>query len=705
MRTIHLTAGLFVSLIAATCFAADAIPPIPRVLPPEGLEIPAEVRTRLESGLGVIKQHLRLLGDKAPKADVEVFAKAVEFALLHREFYVEKDFAKADWALAEANKRLNPLAKGDSPWTKQTGLVVRGYHSWIDGSAQPYGLVIPKDHDLEKPCPLYVWLHGRGDKNTDLHFLQERATRPGQITPPNAIVVHPFGRHCVGWKHAGEIDVLQVVGEVQRQYKIDPDRIVLIGFSMGGAGAWHIGAHYAGSPFVQWAAVSPGAGFVDVARYQRITPDRMPEWYVQKLWGLYDVPDYVRDFFNTTVIAYSGELDAQRAAAVIMEEAFDAEGRKLTHLIGPGVAHAYEPNTLKELMKRLDEVVAAVDPQTAHYPDKVFLQTRTLRYNRQKWIAAEGLDEHWKDSRIDAERSDKGISLKTANVSRLSVTAPPSWSKLDLVIDGQQLGPFVPPVEADNRLQRPGVKATVIKQADDDRGSAVGRFFAKSDGQWKAANSDSPFHERRRLEQKSDGSLPKLSLRKRPAAQGPIDDAFMSAFVVVTPTGKSRNSIFQAWCDAELEHFKDRWRALMRGEARVVADRDLTADEMRDFNLILWGDPDSNSVVHDLISAERLPVQFVNGQWKLGKTAFDGNRFVPQLVYPNLEGFGGYFVLNSGLTFREGHDRTNSQQNPKLPDWAIIDITQPPDAFAPGRIHDADFFDEQWQLKRQPKGP
>jgi pimeloyl-ACP methyl ester carboxylesterase len=682
--------------------AADTIPPIPRVLPPEGLEIPADVRTRLETRLAATKRRVDGVNDDKLKPDVEVFTKAVELALIHREFYVERDFAKADWALNEADKRLDSLAKGETPWTTATGTVVEGYRSSIDGSAQPYGLVIPKDHDFTKACPLYVWLHGRGDKNTDIHFLQERATRPGQITPANAIVVHPFGRHCVGWKHAGEIDVLEVVESVKQRYKIDPARVVLIGFSMGGAGAWHIGAHYAD----HWVAVSPGAGFVDVARYQRITPDRMPEWYVQKLWGLYDVPDYVRNLFNTTTIAYSGELDAQRAAAVIMEEAFQAEGRELAHLIGPGVAHAYEPNTLKELMKRLDEVVAAVDPKTAHYSDNVFLQTRTLRYNWQKWIEVDGLEEHWKDARIDAERKDEEIVLKTVNVNRLSVTAPPSWSKLKLLIDGQQLGPFYSP-PASPKLSSPalGVKATVIKEGDDDRGSPVGRFFAKSDGQWKPANSDSPFHERRRLEQKPDGSLPKLSLRKRPQGQGPIDDAFMSAFVVVMPTGKSRNSAFQAWCDAELEHFKDRWRALMRGEARVIADRDLTADEMRGPNLILWGDPDSNSVIRDLMKAERLPVQFVNGQWRLGETAFDGNHFVPQLIYPNLEGFGGYFVLNSGLTFREGHDRTNSQQNPKLPDWVIVDITQPPDAFTPGRIHDADFFDEQWKLKRQPKAP
>jgi hypothetical protein len=101
-------------------------------------------------------------------------------------------------------------------------------------------------------------------------------------------------------------------------------------------------------------------------------------------------------------------------------------------------------------------------------------------------------------------------------------------------------------------------------------------------------------------------------------------------------------------------------------------------------------------------------VKFGDGKWTVGQTTYDGNRFVPTLIYPRPSRDGrpaGYIVINSGLTFREGHDRTNSQQNPKLPDWAIIDITQPPDALAPGRIHDADFFDEKWQLKRQPKGP
>ena len=64
-----------------------------------------------------------------------------------------------------------------------------------------------------------------------------------------------------------------------------------------------------------------------------------------------------------------------------------------------------------------------------------------------------------------------------------------------------------------------------------------------------------------------------------------------------------------------------------------------------------------------------------------------------------------YLVVNSGLTFREGHDRTNSLQNPKLPDWAVIDIRQPPNDLTPGKVVAADFFDESWQWKKRVISP
>ena len=69
------------------------------------------------------------------------------------------------------------------------------------------------------------------------------------------------------------------------------------------------------------------------------------------------------------------------------------------------------------------------------------------------------------------------------------------------------------------------------------------------------------------------------------------------------------------------------------------------------------------------------------------------------LIYPNPDNPEKYIVLNSGPTFREAHDRTNSLQNPKLGDWAVIDTRTPPNAEAAGKVVASGFFDERWQVK------
>jgi len=641
-------ACLVVSLALFLVSAASAeIKPIERVLPPRGIEIPKEIRDKLETQLEITRDRLEDMPANPLTPDVEIFTKAVDFALRHDEFYSPKDFDKAFAALKTAAERMDALEKGKSPWTRQTGLVVRGYRSAIDGSAQPYGVVIPKDHDFDRPTTAYMWLHGRGDKNTDLHFLHERQTSRGQLPDiADAIVLHPFGRHCVGFKSAGEIDVLDVAAEAQKPYKVDPKRTVLIGFSMGGAGAWHIGAHYAD----QWCAVAPGAGFAETARYTRMKPESFPPEYEQKLWGAYDVPCYARNLFNVPTIAYSGENDRQIQAARVMEEAFQAEGEKLKHLIGPGVEHKYEPKTLSQLLKLLDSIASR---GKATQPRAVHLQTRTLRYPRYAWVEILGLQEHWNDSRVDAQlETETGVRVSTQNITALRLGLPRDEA-LTVMIDGEKLE--VPKAPASAALQ--------------------GLFLVRREGKWQG------------------GIFPKTELRKRPGLQGPIDDAFLSPFIVVVPSQKKQ---FAAeWLNFELDHFLNRWPALMRGGVRIVLDTELKPEHHEDYNLIVWGDPDSNSALREL--QDKLPVTWQEKTWSLAGKQYDRADRVPAFIYPNPKNPQRYIVVNSGLTFREAHDRTNSQQNPKLPDWAVIDITQPPDASSPGKIEAAGFFNEQWQ--------
>jgi pimeloyl-ACP methyl ester carboxylesterase len=654
-----------VALLALTSIlnraAAAEAPAIPRIIPPAGIEVPAEELSRLKETLARLDARLEKepIGegrtrDRLP--DVQIYLKAVRYAIDHGEFYDVKDVGRAGDLLKTAGQRLDLLQKGQAPWTAARGLVVRGYRSELDDSVQPYGLVIPEQLDLSKPVPLYVWLHGRGDKMTDLQFIHQRQTSVGQIAPPNAIVLHPFGRYCNAFKFAGEVDVAEAMHDVRTHYKIDPDRLVLWGFSMGGAGAWHLGAHYPD----RWVAVSPGAGFAETARYQNLKPESVPA-YERTLWGLYDVPGYVRNLFNVPVIAYSGEEDKQIQAARIMEEAYQDENQKLRHLIGPGMGHKYHPDTLKELAGLIDErVQAGKDRQ----PKTISLQTRTLRYNRYAWVSITELVEHWQDTRVDATASDDHrLTVKTKNVASLEISTPwegnefPPAATVD--IDGQKL--------LLSQRGYPGKLAALERRG----------------GRWTLAS----------LERQQESSE---LLRKEPGRQGPIDDAFMRRFLVVEPTGKSQHPLVDDWVQNELAHFKERWRRLFRGDLRTIKDTDVTDEEAKRNNLVVWGDRTSNRYLAKL--SDRLPIQWSASAISVGDRSFDAAGHVLAMIYPNPLDPNRYVVLNSGPTFREAHDRSNSLQTPKLPDWAVIDLSQPPDDKAPGRVAAAGFFDERWNL-------
>jgi len=73
------------------------------------------------------------------------------------------------------------------------------------------------------------------------------------------------------------------------------------------------------------------------------------------------------------------------------------------------------------------------------------------------------------------------------------------------------------------------------------------------------------------------------------------------------------------------------------------------------------------------------------------------------LVYPNPLNPKRYVVLNSGFTFREYDYLSNARQTPKLPDWAIVDVSVPVSSRAPGGIVNAGFFGERWEFVAPPQ--
>jgi hypothetical protein len=147
-----------------------------RPVPPPGTEIPAAEASRLEAelaSLGRMIEDLHRESKSRPALlellpDVEIYHKAVRYALTYHEFYHPREFKIAAALLQQGKERADALRQGRSPWTTATGLVVRGYLSRIDGSVQPYGLVVPVSYQpgSGRPHRLDIWFHGRGENLT-----------------------------------------------------------------------------------------------------------------------------------------------------------------------------------------------------------------------------------------------------------------------------------------------------------------------------------------------------------------------------------------------------------------------------------------------------------------------------------------------------------------------------------------------------------
>ena len=103
------------------------------------------------------------------------------------------------------------------------------------------------------------------------------------------------------------------------RYRVDDDRTLVRGFSMGGAGCWQFAVHYAD----RWFAANPGAGFSETPLFLKVFQQEKlsPTWYEKKLWRWYDCPDWALNLINCPTVAYSGELDNQKQAADVMAEA------------------------------------------------------------------------------------------------------------------------------------------------------------------------------------------------------------------------------------------------------------------------------------------------------------------------------------------------------------------------------------------------
>lgn len=146
-----------------------------------------------------------------------------------------------DGALKEANGELDALSKFEDPLAARRGDFLKAYRSDVDRTLQPYRIFVPASYDGTKPYPLIVALHGMGGDESSYFDLYGRGAFKVEAERRGYIVACPKGRQPTSmYLGTAQKDVLDVLAEVGRAYRVDPDRIYLTGHSMGGYGTWSV---------------------------------------------------------------------------------------------------------------------------------------------------------------------------------------------------------------------------------------------------------------------------------------------------------------------------------------------------------------------------------------------------------------------------------------------------------------------------------
>jgi hypothetical protein len=623
----------------------------------------------------VAKLRANQLAD-AQLVEVEIFQKAATWELALDEFY-DKD--AADWTseiLDAGLLRASQAAQGDFPqlkqslpWLEQRGRsVVRAYRSLIDSSIQPYAVTYPEGFNGNRSWRLDVVLHGRDPSLTEVKFLHQHNGDQPAPKDQDFVQLDIFGRGNNAYRWAGEADVFEALKNflaietyLGRGGLYDSSQRVLRGFSMGGAGAWHIGLHHPDN----WCVVGPGAGFTSTHGYAKDLPKELPP-YQEACLHIYDAIDYAENAFDVPIVAYAGSKDDQLQAAKNIEARL--KDLKLTTplklIVGEDVGHDMPEKYRKEANELYTK---EADKGRPPYPDHVHFVTYTLKYPSCDWVSIIRLDRHYEKALVDAKQEEKGFTVKTTNVGVLALDLPVGYIHPDAVIDidGQKI-------------------TAPTNFASASSGQRI--YLEKRDSKWSSVLPQRILTDQLRRMQKINGM------------QGPIDDAFMYPFLCVVGTGKSWHEETATYALSNLQRFQAEWLRYFRGELPLKTDVQVTPEDIATKNLILFGDPASNSLIAQALDG--LPLTWTKEEIVFKGKKYTGAEHVPVLVYPSPLNSGRYIVLNTGHTFHAADFKdTNAMLFPRLGDYAILKLGPTKDDPLAVSVAEAGLFDDYWKLK------
>ncbi|NUP88581.1 MAG: dienelactone hydrolase family protein [Candidatus Sumerlaeia bacterium] len=255
-----------------------------------------------------------------------------------------------------------------------------------DGSDQPYNLFVPSAHASGEALPLLVVLHGKG-ATWESWFAATNVCDWAE--QEGLIVLAPHGRGDWFYRGPGEQDVLDAIAEVQRLCRVDPDRISLMGHSMGGWGAWYLGCTHPD----RFATVIPMSGWAPL--------DLLPN--ARHLAPLIIHGD------ADEVVPPSGSREASRVLTEL------GIGHRLT--IAPGVGH--ESSLISTVLPLAGEHLRT--RRRVERPREITLRAASPARGRSHWLAIRDTGHFPNTAGIDASIDGDLIRIRTNSVRAFTI--------------------------------------------------------------------------------------------------------------------------------------------------------------------------------------------------------------------------------------------------------------------------------------------
>jgi predicted esterase len=265
-----------------------------------GTAAPSDLKQQLDASAKAYMQHLVAVATVTSRDSVTDYYQR----LIDDKEWVDaptpKNYTSADW-----NTTVNNVVGLDLSVASQ--LLTRKFRSMLEihglgeafvrssrnGLMQPVAVYVPKSYVPGHPAPLVVFLHGRGQSETELlgqSFVIGLADRMG------AIVVAPYGRGHYDFS-GSESDVYDAYDAALSTFTIDSRRRYLAGYSMGAFSTFNIAPMHPND----WTAIMSISGALLDSRADRLVA-MMPQTPVYVLTGTLD--DNVPTQFSMATAIY-----------------------------------------------------------------------------------------------------------------------------------------------------------------------------------------------------------------------------------------------------------------------------------------------------------------------------------------------------------------------------------------------------------------